>query len=462
MTTTTQASVLPFNFKMIRGKYLVSNMMGCWDVLDRKEFQELNSLRVLEGGALFDRLQQKGIIVDGDNLGKVIADYRKLNTNLFHDTGLHIAVLTKGCNLRCKYCHAEGGASSENMSLETAAKVLQYIFDVKNPNVTLEFQGGEALMNWPVLQYLAASARKFNTTGKNLSLALVTNMLLLDDEKMKFLADHDVSVCTSVDGPADIHDKNRINVSGQGSHAKLMEKIDRFAQKFGRKAMMIPTITKHSLAHPERIIDEYVRLGQTDISLRPVSKIGYACDCWDEVGYTAQEFNDFYDRAMAHIIQLNQKGTKIGERVAKVILTKVLHKADPQFVNIMNPTGAGRAVLAYAPDGGCFPSDEARMLDEDIFCLGNINNEDYTNMLNKDNLVHLQQAGCSDLWHYRSVYSPWIGIDPVVNYAFEKNVVPKVKTSQPQQILMHQFDVIFDYLIGGPQTAAVLKSWVNL
>jgi sulfatase maturation enzyme AslB (radical SAM superfamily) len=106
-------------------------------------------------------------------------------------------------------------------------------------------------------------------------------MMLMDDEKMRFLADHDVDVCTSLDGPADIHDKNRVDVGGRGSHAEVIEKIERFSKQFGRKVHMLPTITKDSLAHPEKIIDEYLRLGQGEIAFRPVNRIGYACNCWD-------------------------------------------------------------------------------------------------------------------------------------------------------------------------------------
>ena len=57
-------------------------------------------------------------------------------------------------------------------------------------SVTLEFQGGEPLLNWPVVKFLTEHARKFNTLGKNLNIVLVTNMLLMDEEKMRFLADH--------------------------------------------------------------------------------------------------------------------------------------------------------------------------------------------------------------------------------------------------------------------------------
>ncbi len=462
MPITTDASVLPFNSKRIQGKYLVTNTMGCWDALDAKEFEELNSLRVLEGGALFDRLLKRGLIVDANNIQRVINDYRNLNANLFTDTSLHMAVLTKGCNLHCTYCHAEGGATSENMSLETATRVLQYLFDVKNKAVTLEFQGGEALMNWPVLKFLTENALKINESAhKDLRIALVTNMLLMDDEKMKFLADHHVGVCTSVDGPADIHDKNRKNLAGKGSHAQVMEKVERYTKKFGQKVYMLPTITRYSLDHPERIIDEYLRLGQTDIALRPVSKIGYAIDAWDEIGYTGAEFNAFYDRAMKYLMKINASGTYMAERVAKFIMTKAILKKDAGYVNNMNPTGAGRAALAYNMDGGCYPSDEARMLGDDIFRLGNINTENYDNILNKDVMIQLLQAGYSDMWNYRSVYSPWLGIDPVVIYAFEKNVIPKVKLSQPQQVLSHQFDVVFSYLLGDAKYAEVLQRWVK-
>jgi uncharacterized protein len=393
-------------------------------------------------------------------LRRIIDDYRNLNANLFTDTALHIAVLTKRCNLRCTYCHAEGGASSENMSMETAARVLQYLFDVRSNAVTLEFQGGEPLLNWPVLKFMTEHARKFNTLGKKLSIVVVTNMLLMDDEKMQFLADHDVAVCTSLDGPADIHDQGRVDVAGRGTHAQVIEKVERFSKQFGRKVHMLPTITKQSLAHPEKIIDEYLRLGQGEIALRPVNKIGYARGNWEEIGYTAEEFNVFYDRAMKYIMKLNTSGTYLSERTARTILTKVLLKKDPGYVDMLNPSGAGRTVMAYAPDGGCYPTDEARMLGDDIFRLGDIHKESYDEMLNKENLLYLLSAGCSDLWNYRSAYSPWLSVDPVVNYALKKNIVPS-GDSRLQQVLKHQFRTVFSYLLKDDKHAQILQRWTQ-
>ena len=92
--------ILPFNSALINGKHLVSNMMGCWDALTPAEFRQLNTLRLGSAGALGQRLRARGIIVDPSNIQDVVTGFRSLNANLFTDTALHIAVLTKRCNLR--------------------------------------------------------------------------------------------------------------------------------------------------------------------------------------------------------------------------------------------------------------------------------------------------------------------------------------------------------------------------
>lgn len=458
MSTPSLVSILPFNAEKIKDKYLVSNMMGCWDALDDEEFRLFHSLRVLEGGPLFDRLLGKGLIVSEENMRSVMDGFRRMNANLFTDAGLHIAVVTKRCNLCCDYCQAQGGISSEDMSIDTASRVLQYLFDVRNNSVTLEFQGGEPLLNWPVVRFLTENARKFNTLGKNLSIVLVTNLLLMDDEKMRFLMDHNVDVCTSLDGPAEIHDKNRLDASGTPTHAQLTEKINYISRKFGRRVHMLPTITKDSLAYPERIIDEYLRLGQPEIPLRPVNKIGRAAVHWEKIGYSAEEFNDFYDRALAYMMKLNRSGTFVSDRIARIILTKVFLKEDPSYVDMMNPCGAGRGVIVYGVDGSCYPTDEARMLDGEMFKLGNIRDVDYDKMLNNENLLSLLGAGCSILWNYRSVFSPWMGIDPVVNYAMEGNIIPK-GNARCMTISKHQFRRLFSYLLEG-KDEEILKRWI--
>ena len=390
----------------------------------------------------------------------LISGYRTMNANLFQDASLHIAVVTTKCNLACSYCQARV-AKPEDMSPEVATRVLQYLYDVKAPAIVLEFQGGEPLVNWSVVRMMIESARKFNTAGKDLRIALVSNLLLLDDEKMKVLVDNDVQVCSSLDGPAEVHDANRRSVGGKGTYRQVIRKAKEFKAKHGQQVAFLPTITKQSLKYPKEIIDEYVRLEQTEICLRPVNHMGSACPQWGDLGYGPEEFCDFYVRAMEHLLDLNGRGVNIAERTARVILSKVLSKEDPGYVDMMNPCGAGRTTMAYMPDGSCYPCDEARIIGEEMFRLGNIVEEGYEDMVKKENLLQLLHASCSDLWHYGSAFSPWMGFCPVVNYAIQKNVVPKAACSPAQKIMQFQFRYVFEKILEGGGTLDILKSWVE-
>lgn len=454
-------AIVPFNSTLIQDKYLISNILGGWDLLDKEEFRILNPFNLKKDTPLFRRLFERGIVVDEKNIETLINDYRKLNTNLFSDTSLHIAVITTRCNLDCRYCQTSQ-LKKDDMDYDVATRVLKYLFDVKTPCVTLEFQGGEPLLNWKILVYLVEGARNINTTtGKDLKISLVSNLTLLDEKKIGFLTGFDVEICASLDGPKYVHDKNRIFKKGNGSYEMVIKNIKRLKSKFNKKVNLLPTITKYSLKYYREIIDEYVRWGQEEISLRPVNKLGIACNNWLNLGYSAEEFNEFYKKSMDCILELNKQGVFIRERIARVILEKILNRDDPAYVELMNPCGTGRKTIVYMPDGSCYPCDEARMVGEEMFKLGNILNEDYEDLMKKENLLHLLQASTLELCDYSSAFSPWLGTCPVVNYALQKNIVSKIWCSPIHKIYNYQFRYIFEKIIEGQKNLEIFKSWVG-
>jgi len=452
--------ILPFNSSRIKDKYLLSNQLGGWDFLDRKEFRAVSSYSLKKDSPFYKRLYERGLVADKNNIEGLLNDYRSLNANLFLDTSLHIAVVTTRCNLGCRYCQTKT-LKPEDMDYEVAARVLKYLFDVRNTHITLEFQGGEPLLNWKVLSFLIEHANKFNTTGKDLRITLVSNLVLLDEAKMKFLAKNNVEVCGSLDGPKEIHDKNRILSNGKGTYALVIKNIKKFEKEFKKKVNLLPTITSFSLGRHKEIIDEYVRLRQVDISLRPVNKLGIACVNWPNLGYTSEQFNDFYRKAMDYILALNKKGVFIRERMARMIAEKIFNKKDPGYVELMNPCGSGRNTIVYMPDGSCFPCDEARMVGEEMFKLGNILKENYEDLMKKENLLHLLQSSLVNLWDYNNVYSPWLGTCPVVNYVLQKNIVPKISCSPLHQVNNYQFHYVFEKILESKENERIFKSWVT-
>lgn len=458
-------AVLPYNTERIRDRYLISNFLGSWELLTLDEFKQLQQLRFTEDETLFTRLYDKGIIVKEENLPEMINEYRNLQSHLFTDASLHIAVLTTRCNIACSYCQTRTEAPKD-MDMTVAAQVLKFCFDMSNPNVHLEFQGGEPLLNWDMLTFLVEHIHKFNTINKNISISLVTNGTLLDQDKIDFLVDHGVNICISLDGPANVHDRNRVFSGGGETYDKVAEAIQRLKQTYQDRGInklihLLPTLNRDSLPFAKEIIDEYVKWGVDQVSIRPINKIGGAQCHWDAMGYSPEEFNQFWAQSMDYILELNKQGINIQERMANAMLQKILKKQNPGYVDLMSPCGAGRSVLTYLPNGDIYPCDEARMLGCDIFKLGNVLENTYEELMKSANLFSICESSVMDLWDYNSAFLPWTGTCPVLNYASQGTIVPKITQTPKHKIHRFQFRYLFEKMLEDQQNKEIFEKWIS-
>jgi uncharacterized protein len=65
-------------------------------------------------------------------------------------------------------------------------------------------------VNWEVVQFVVEYAHyKAQVLQKALNFALVSNLTLMDEEKLTWLLDHGVSICTSLDGDKLTHNDQR-------------------------------------------------------------------------------------------------------------------------------------------------------------------------------------------------------------------------------------------------------------
>lgn len=450
--------ILPFRSTSIKNKKLVSNVLGHWDFLTDDEFKCLHSMNIAQDSPLFCRLKEKGLIVDDHNIKQVIQNFRNSRSHLFQDASLHIAVVTTQCNQQCLYCQAKTD-NPQDMTLEVASRILKYITEVRTPLVTIELQGGEPLLNWPVVQFLIEKAQELLFEGRKFHLTVVSNLTLLDDEKLSFFMKYNVDICTSFDGVEHVHNQNRIFLNGRGTYQEVVQKI-RKIQSLNYRCGLLPTITKSLLPYPKELIDSYIELQQYEVPLRSVSCMGEAQEIWDTIGYSVDDFMKFYEEAIDYMLELNQKGIMVRERMMALLLKQILLHQDHGYVDCMNPCGAGRTVMTYMPDGGCYPCDESRMIDPPTFQLGNILEENYEDMIKKDKLLHILTSSCSDLWHYGSAFSPWLGVCPMIHYAKEKNLVLKTQCSFFQDIQRRQLKLIFEKLADEKQYH-LLMNWVK-
>lgn len=177
----------------------------------------------------------------------------------------NISVMLKpassGCNLRCKYCfYADVSAaraihSYGLMSLDTADRILSNIFADLTPgdHLTLAFQGGEpTLAGLDFFRRITATVAALAAPGIQISYALQTNGLLLDDQWCAFLKTHGFLVGLSIDGPAAYHDANRVDSTGSGTFRRVLE-TKTLLDKWGVAYNVLMTLTASLARHPQQV-----------------------------------------------------------------------------------------------------------------------------------------------------------------------------------------------------------------
>lgn len=448
-----------FRFKKFGGKILLTNDIGQYLFLTPRSFDDFIAGKLKKNNKAYQELEEKGFIRNRFNLEKFAQQYRRKNAFLTQGPSLFIIVNTLKCNHRCLYCQASSAAAQGkkyDMTVATAKKVVDLIFKTKSPVINIEFQGGEPLMNWPVLKYIVQYAKKKNTkTDKKLSMTAVSNLSLLDDKKYKFLTDNGVSLSTSLDGPEALHNKNRLWKDGN-SYKKTAEWLKK------SKAGAILTVSKYSLAYPKEIIDEYLKLGLKEVHLRPLSYLGLSGKLKDQIGYPMKDFIDFWKKSMDYIISLNVKGKLIQERETKVMLQKILAGIDPNYAELRSPCGAVTGQLAFNFDGKVYTCDEGRMIEGGIFMVGDAKKDSYQKIVNHPTSKTLCMASLlENLPCDNCAYKPYCGVCPVQNYAIHNDLFPQLANNERCQFHTFAFDYLF-HKLENKLTKGIFGKWLGL
>ncbi len=435
-------------------KWLLTTDTGDWVALSEKKY-----LDFVHGTAdVFTKnvLRDKNIIISPETRQQYAERLRERYSHLFRGASLFIVALTKRCNLSCYYCHAKAtnsGGLGLDMDRQTCRKAVDFIFQTPSNAVCIEFQGGEPLLNFGAIQEITLYAKKKNQKkGKDLRFALVTNLSLMDDEKLAFIKKHRIGLCTSLDGPAAVHDKNRQYPDGRPSHAEVLRWIKRIKKDYPLEALMVTT--KHSLKHPREIIDEYARLGFSDIQLRPMLALGYM---EGKKEYSAREYILFWKKAMGYLLKLNRK-TYLRDRFAAYILKRFFGQRSSSFVDLNSPCGAAISTMAVDHAGGVYSCDEGRQYE--MFRLGSVDMR-YSDIFRGSECQALVRSTVNDcLLCDACVWKPFCGICVVCSYANYGNLLPVLSKDDRCKILMAQYEYLMEKIIEDKNNETFVE-WVK-
>jgi sulfatase maturation enzyme AslB (radical SAM superfamily) len=163
------------------------------------------------------------------------------------------------------------------MSEAIADKGIDFTFRSPTRSIKIEFQGGEPLLNFPLIKYIVLKAKERNLVERrNLEFVITTNLSPITDEILAFCREHDIYISSSLDGPEDLHNANRPK-DGNNSYHLTIEGIKRVRETLGVDYIsVLMTTTRASLPRVTEIIDEYVKQGFRGIFLRTLSPYGFA------------------------------------------------------------------------------------------------------------------------------------------------------------------------------------------
>lgn len=402
------------------------------------------------------------------NIDVLASRYKTKKIFLEAYTGLHIFVITLRCEHTCGYCQVSRVTQNKDkydMSIQNIDNGISIMMKSPNPNLTMEFQGGESLLAYENIKYAINKAKELAPRfGKNINYVICTNVALITEEILNYCKENSVLISMSLDGPKHVHDKNR-NKPNNSSYDLAINGLNLSRKILGKENVSaLMTTTSYSLDYPLEIVNEYFERGFSGIFLRNISPYGFALRTEKNL-YKTKEFLRFFKIALNRIIEINKAGHHFTEGLSRILLKKMLTPFNVGFVDMQSPAGLISGVIVFNYDGYVYATDESRMLAEKgdySFQLGHLQKNTYDEIFYGIKAQKISQiwanetlAGCSDC-----AFQQYCGADPVHNWATQGDVYGYRPTSSFCAKNMEIIRYLFELLDSDSEIKRIFENWI--
>lgn len=319
-------------------------------------------------------LKENGKLFSEDNFEPYAGTLKQKTAGVVKALCLHVA---HTCNLNCEYCFASQGkfhGERALMSFETGKRALDFLVENSGTrhNLEVDFFGGEPLMNFDVVKRLVKYARSIEKEkNKNFRFTLTTNGMLIDDDVIEFSNKEMSNVVLSLDGRREIHDKYRVDYSGNGSWEKIVPKFQKFVKERGNKNYYMRGTFTHQ--NPDFLEDIKVMLdlGFTELSMEPV-----VAKENDPAALTKEDMEivkEQYEKLAALMLEREKSGKPFTFYHYMLDI-----KGGPCIYKRISGCGSGTEYMAVTPWGDLYPCHQ--FVGDEKYKLGNI----YDGVTNKE------------------------------------------------------------------------------
>lgn len=261
-------------------------------------------------------------------------------------------ITSEQCNLACKYCFLGNNDSSkrrnfalENMSKETADKAIDFFIrqiklsglDTENNKPVVIFYGGEPLVNYDVLVYVAEKINRMRDSEKcikNLEMSMVSNGLLLTEERALKLKELGVAIAISVDGFTEEANGMRVDAAGHHVFSKILKTLD-MCKRIGVDVSLSVTLSEETIKDTKDILNLVDNYG--------IKSFGFNIMMSDENFRVPQSYNEAAAQFIIdEFVELRKRGI-YEDRIMRKL--KAFTKAQVYFSDCA-ATGGGQIVVA--------------------------------------------------------------------------------------------------------------------
>jgi uncharacterized protein len=215
-------------------------------------------------------------------------------------------LLTEKCNLNCGYCLAGTSPHMPSMDEKIAYTTIDKAFAMPGAsNITFEFSGGEPFMKFELFQSLTYYIRNHpGAKGKEIYICAQTNATLLNEPKVKWLKENDISVGVSVDGDPESHNLSRPTVTGAESFSKVIRGIH-LLQKYEIDFGILVVLNSSNIASPGALISFLEKYGLRSLKLNPIAFLGTAQSNWDRFGLSNEQTLNYFKKFAGLLVNGN-------------------------------------------------------------------------------------------------------------------------------------------------------------
>jgi uncharacterized protein len=441
----------------IKNNFLLINDIGDWALLTKENYHRFLTGKLTE--KKYSYLEKSNIIITKRNIQKIINDTREYYAYLFRATSRHRIITCGTCNNRCAYCYASPQLFENKlmMSRKTAKKVIDLIFKFPEKTITIEFHGGECLLNFEIIKFIVAEVTKLNKRFKRkITYSLTTNLSILTQEMVDFFKKYKFICVSSLDGPKALHDQQRKSCSGEGTYENIIKNL-KLAESNGLNFDFITTITKNSLKYHEEIVDEFVKINKKYFFLRPVKRKGFANDNWESTSCLPEEYFDFWKKYLDILIKKTSQGELMDDNLVCILLKKIIFNNRVNYMPLRNPCGLS-SIMTYNYNGDIIPCCENR---DEIMKIGNVNSTSWVDIVSSQKLsclinkTLLENHACD-----MCAYKPYCGICLNNNYDPSRKRFRVGQDKMICDLYKMQFNYLFEKILFDKDAREIFKKWL--